>query len=84
MITGPSTNNGTMISYSEGTMVQHDTGPGTAQSKTMSEIGDLSLAKTCPMQLVYWSFYQGNYDTMVFNQGTMVVNESDHIGVEYT
>ena len=39
MVTGPSTNNGTMISYSEGTMVQHDTGPGTAQSKTMSEIG---------------------------------------------
>ena len=68
-----------MISYSEGTMVQHDTGPGTAQSKTMSEIGE-----TCPMQLVYWSFYQGNYDTMVFNQGTMVVNESDDIGVENT
>ena len=41
--TGPSTNNGTMISYSEGTMVQHDTGPGTAQSKTMSEIGSFLL-----------------------------------------
>jgi len=37
--TGPTTDNGTMINYSEGTMVQHDTGgPGTAQSKTMSEI----------------------------------------------
>ena len=43
IMTGPSTNNGTMISYSEGTMVQHDTGPGTAQSKTMSEIGNLQL-----------------------------------------
>ena len=32
-----------MISYSEGTMVQHDTGPGTAQSKTMSEIGKSML-----------------------------------------
>ena len=41
----PSVNDGTMISYSEGTMVQHDTGPGTAQSKTMSEIGKSMLSK---------------------------------------
>ena len=83
MITGPSTNNGTMISYSEGTMVQHDTGPGTAQSKTMSEIGDLLLLRSTGQ----WSIghlYQGNCDTMVFNQGTMVVNESDDIGAENT
>lgn len=36
---GSSTDNGTMINYSDGTMLQHDTGgPGTAQSKTLPEI----------------------------------------------
>ena len=55
MITGPSTNNGTMISYSEGTMVQHDTGPGTAQSKTMSEIGKFShFPLHNAITFVYW------------------------------
>ena len=56
MTTGPSTNNGTMISYSEGTMVQHDTGPGTAQSKTMSEIGKFSPAKICVCTIQYLLF----------------------------
>ena len=57
MMTGPSTNNGTMISYSEGTMVQHDTGPGTAQSKTMSEIGSFPFVWNhfiVGEQTVYW------------------------------
>ena len=54
-----------MISYSEGTMVQHDTGPGTAQSKTMSEIGKFSPAKICVSTMQHRLF-----------QGTMVINNT--------
>ena len=67
IMTGPSTNNGTMISYSEGTMVQHDTGPGTAQSKTMSEIGNHQL-------LGFMIDSVGIYHCFWSYQGTMVIN----------
>ena len=60
-----------MISYSEGTMVQHDTGPGTAQSKTMSEIGDFVWI----FLLLLLALTQCSSYTYI---GTMVACSDDH------